>query len=65
MDLYVGIAKCLSEMSDTEIDRISRVTEVQYYVTIRASQQKVILEKKHLYHVLPFAQVNDSVLFMC
>lgn len=32
MDLYVGIAKCLSEMSDTEIDRIAQVTEVQYVV---------------------------------
>ena len=30
MDLYVGITKCLSEMSDTEIDRIAQVTEVQY-----------------------------------
>ncbi|GAA6230680.1 focadhesin [Lates japonicus] len=30
VDLYVGVAKCLSEMSDTEIDRIARVTEVQY-----------------------------------
>lgn len=29
VDLYVGIAKCLSEMSDTEIERITRVTEVQ------------------------------------
>ncbi|KAM7365969.1 hypothetical protein PAMP_015444 [Pampus punctatissimus] len=29
VDLYVGIAKCLSEMSDTEIDRIARVTEAQ------------------------------------
>uniref|UniRef100_A0AAY4E126 Focadhesin n=1 Tax=Denticeps clupeoides TaxID=299321 RepID=A0AAY4E126_9TELE len=28
MDLYEGIAKCLSEMSDTEIDRICKVTEV-------------------------------------
>uniref|UniRef100_A0A3Q3XJJ0 Uncharacterized protein n=1 Tax=Mola mola TaxID=94237 RepID=A0A3Q3XJJ0_MOLML len=27
--LFVGIAKCLSEMSDTEIDRITRVTEAQ------------------------------------
>ncbi|XP_034020225.1 focadhesin isoform X1 [Thalassophryne amazonica] len=27
VDLYVGVAKCLSEMSDTEIDRIVRVTE--------------------------------------
>ncbi|KAM9424589.1 focadhesin isoform 2-T2 [Pholidichthys leucotaenia] len=26
VDLYVGIAKCLSEMSDTEIDRITRVS---------------------------------------
>uniref|UniRef100_UPI0037E81FBB focadhesin n=1 Tax=Semicossyphus pulcher TaxID=241346 RepID=UPI0037E81FBB len=29
VDLYVGITKCLSEMSDTEIDRIARVTETQ------------------------------------
>ncbi|XP_041635386.1 focadhesin [Cheilinus undulatus] len=29
VDLYVGITKCLSEMSDTEIDRICRVTETQ------------------------------------
>ncbi|KAK2900269.1 focadhesin isoform X1 [Channa argus] len=29
VDLYVGIAKCLSEMSDTEIDRITQVTEAQ------------------------------------
>ncbi|KAF7647416.1 hypothetical protein LDENG_00172290, partial [Lucifuga dentata] len=27
VDLYVGIAKCLSELSDTEIERISRITE--------------------------------------
>ncbi|KAG7462013.1 hypothetical protein MATL_G00197400 [Megalops atlanticus] len=27
VDLYVGIAKCLSEMTDTEIDRIAHVTE--------------------------------------
>ncbi|KAG5845485.1 hypothetical protein ANANG_G00139630 [Anguilla anguilla] len=27
LGLYVGIAKCLSEMTDTEIDRITRVTE--------------------------------------
>lgn len=31
MNLYVGIAKCLSEMSDTEIDRIAQVTQVQYF----------------------------------
>uniref|UniRef100_A0A8C4NVA7 DUF3730 domain-containing protein n=1 Tax=Dicentrarchus labrax TaxID=13489 RepID=A0A8C4NVA7_DICLA len=29
VDLYVGIAKCLSEMSDTEIDRIAQVTEME------------------------------------
>ncbi|XP_053199817.1 focadhesin [Scomber japonicus] len=29
VDLYVGITKCLSEMSDTEIDRIAQVTEAQ------------------------------------
>ncbi|XP_034470972.1 focadhesin [Hippoglossus hippoglossus] len=27
VDLYMGVAKCLSEMSDTEIDRIAQVTE--------------------------------------
>lgn len=27
--LYVGLARCLSEMSDTEIERITRVTEVR------------------------------------
>lgn len=32
VDLYVGVTKCLSEMSDTEIDRIARVTEVHYDV---------------------------------
>ncbi|AWO95702.1 putative focadhesin isoform 2 [Scophthalmus maximus] len=29
VDLYMGVAKCLSEMSDTEIDRIAQVTETQ------------------------------------
>ncbi|XP_037614520.1 focadhesin [Sebastes umbrosus] len=29
VDLYVGITKCLSEMSDAEIDRVARVTEAQ------------------------------------
>ncbi|XP_030579046.1 focadhesin [Archocentrus centrarchus] len=29
VDLYVGIAKCLSEMSDTEIERITHVSEAQ------------------------------------
>ncbi|KAK5876236.1 hypothetical protein CesoFtcFv8_027226 [Champsocephalus esox] len=29
VDLYVGVAKCLSEMSDAEIDRITKVTEAQ------------------------------------
>uniref|UniRef100_A0A3B4FQ75 Focadhesin n=1 Tax=Pundamilia nyererei TaxID=303518 RepID=A0A3B4FQ75_9CICH len=29
VDLYVGVAKCLSEMSDTEIERIMKVSEVQ------------------------------------
>ena len=28
MELYEGVAKCLSEMSDSEIDRIATVTEV-------------------------------------
>lgn len=28
VDLYVGVARCLSEMSDTEIDRIVQVSEV-------------------------------------
>ncbi|XP_032439079.1 focadhesin isoform X2 [Xiphophorus hellerii] len=29
VDLYVGVARCLSEMSDTEIDRIVQVSEAQ------------------------------------
>ncbi|CAJ1086531.1 focadhesin [Xyrichtys novacula] len=29
VDLYVGVTKCLSELSDTEIDRIARVSESQ------------------------------------
>nr|XP_046235770.1 focadhesin isoform X2 [Scatophagus argus]XP_046235771.1 focadhesin isoform X2 [Scatophagus argus] len=29
VDLYVGITKCLSELSDPEIDRIAQVTETQ------------------------------------
>ncbi|XP_077401098.1 focadhesin isoform X2 [Vanacampus margaritifer] len=29
VDFYVGVAECLSEMSDTEIDRIAGVTETQ------------------------------------
>ncbi|XP_040887163.1 focadhesin [Toxotes jaculatrix] len=29
VDLYMGVAKCLSEVSDTEIERITRVTETQ------------------------------------
>uniref|UniRef100_A0A669ESE4 Focadhesin n=1 Tax=Oreochromis niloticus TaxID=8128 RepID=A0A669ESE4_ORENI len=29
LDLYVGVAKCLSEMSDTEIERIMKVSETQ------------------------------------
>ncbi|XP_061566446.1 focadhesin isoform X2 [Cololabis saira] len=29
VDLYVGISKCLSEMSDPEIDRVARVSEAQ------------------------------------
>lgn len=28
--LYEGLAMCLSEMCDTEIERITRVTEVQH-----------------------------------
>uniref|UniRef100_A0AAX7VFS8 DUF3730 domain-containing protein n=1 Tax=Astatotilapia calliptera TaxID=8154 RepID=A0AAX7VFS8_ASTCA len=29
LDLYVGVAKCLSEMSDTEIERIMKVSEME------------------------------------
>uniref|UniRef100_A0A3P9C1V1 Focadhesin n=1 Tax=Maylandia zebra TaxID=106582 RepID=A0A3P9C1V1_9CICH len=29
VDLYVGVAKCLSEMSDTEIERIMKVSEME------------------------------------
>uniref|UniRef100_A0A7N8Y4K1 Focadhesin n=1 Tax=Mastacembelus armatus TaxID=205130 RepID=A0A7N8Y4K1_9TELE len=46
--LYVGIAKCLSEMSDTEIDRITRVEEIQmekacFVLTYLTSQGRVPL----------------------
>lgn len=30
MDIYLGLAKCVSEMSDAEIERIARVTEVPH-----------------------------------
>ncbi|XP_028988970.1 focadhesin isoform X2 [Betta splendens] len=48
VDLYVGISKCLSEMSDTEIERITRVTEAQmekscFVLTYLASQGRVPL----------------------
>uniref|UniRef100_A0A7N8WSZ9 Focadhesin n=1 Tax=Mastacembelus armatus TaxID=205130 RepID=A0A7N8WSZ9_9TELE len=44
--LYVGIAKCLSEMSDTEIDRITRVEEMEkacFVLTYLTSQGRVPL----------------------
>uniref|UniRef100_A0A3Q2C776 Focadhesin n=1 Tax=Cyprinodon variegatus TaxID=28743 RepID=A0A3Q2C776_CYPVA len=31
VDLYVGVARCLSEMSDTEIDRIVQVSQVGFF----------------------------------
>lgn len=34
--LYVGLASCLSEMCDTEIERITRVTEVEKRKTKKA-----------------------------
>ncbi|KAM9837030.1 focadhesin [Aulostomus maculatus] len=48
LDMYVGIAKCLSEMSDTEIDRIARVTEAHmektcFVLAYLASQGRVPL----------------------
>ncbi|XP_026208775.1 focadhesin [Anabas testudineus] len=48
VDLYVGVAKCLSEMSDTEIDRITQVSEVQmekscFVLTYLISQGRVPL----------------------
>ncbi|XP_039996604.1 focadhesin [Xiphias gladius] len=48
VDLYMGVAKCLSEMSDTEIDRIARVTETQmektcFILTYLTSQGRVPL----------------------
>ncbi|XP_054608420.1 focadhesin isoform X3 [Dunckerocampus dactyliophorus] len=48
VDLYVGIAKCLREMSDTEIDRIASVTEAQmektcFVLAYLASQGRIPL----------------------
>uniref|UniRef100_A0A673ARV5 Focadhesin n=1 Tax=Sphaeramia orbicularis TaxID=375764 RepID=A0A673ARV5_9TELE len=46
MELYVGTSKCLSEMSDTEIDRISRVTEMEkscFILAFLTSQGRVPL----------------------
>lgn len=34
LDVYVGAAKCLSAMSDSDIDRIAQVVEVKYCVII-------------------------------
>uniref|UniRef100_A0A673AJC7 Focadhesin n=1 Tax=Sphaeramia orbicularis TaxID=375764 RepID=A0A673AJC7_9TELE len=46
VELYVGTSKCLSEMSDTEIDRISRVTEMEkscFILAFLTSQGRVPL----------------------
>uniref|UniRef100_A0AAQ6IU57 DUF3730 domain-containing protein n=1 Tax=Anabas testudineus TaxID=64144 RepID=A0AAQ6IU57_ANATE len=46
VDLYVGVAKCLSEMSDTEIDRITQVSEMEkscFVLTYLISQGRVPL----------------------
>ncbi|XP_063756490.1 focadhesin [Eleginops maclovinus] len=48
VDLYVGVARCLSEMSDAEIDRITKVTETQmektcFVLAYLASQGRVPL----------------------
>lgn len=32
LGVYVGVAKCLSAMSDSEIDRIAQVAEVKHCV---------------------------------
>ncbi|CAF93350.1 unnamed protein product, partial [Tetraodon nigroviridis] len=53
--LYVGLARCLSEMSDTEIERITRVTE--------AGMEKSCLVLAHLTSEgrLPLLALNDVV----
>ncbi|XP_029381760.1 focadhesin isoform X2 [Echeneis naucrates] len=48
VDLYTGVSRCLSEMSDTEVDRITRVTETQmektcFVLAYLASQGRVPL----------------------
>uniref|UniRef100_A0A3Q3X776 Uncharacterized protein n=1 Tax=Mola mola TaxID=94237 RepID=A0A3Q3X776_MOLML len=41
--LFVGIAKCLSEMSDTEIDRITRMEKTCFVLAYLTSQGRVPL----------------------
>uniref|UniRef100_A0A3P9NBR5 Focadhesin n=1 Tax=Poecilia reticulata TaxID=8081 RepID=A0A3P9NBR5_POERE len=53
VDLYVGVARCLSEMSDTEIDRIVQVSEVEkacFVLAFLTSQGR-----------LPLLSLNDVI----
>ena len=34
LELYVGVARCLSEMTDDEASRLAQLTEVRAYVYI-------------------------------
>uniref|UniRef100_A0A8C5EA82 DUF3730 domain-containing protein n=1 Tax=Gouania willdenowi TaxID=441366 RepID=A0A8C5EA82_GOUWI len=43
VDLYVGIARCLSEMSDTEIDRITHMEKSGFILAYLTSQGRVPL----------------------
>ncbi|XP_056883084.1 focadhesin [Takifugu flavidus] len=53
--LYVGLAKCLSELCDTEIDRITRVTED------RMEKAAFILAYLTSKARLPFLGLNDVI----
>uniref|UniRef100_H2RQ74 Focadhesin n=1 Tax=Takifugu rubripes TaxID=31033 RepID=H2RQ74_TAKRU len=53
--LYVGLAKCLSELCDTEIDRITRVTED------RMEKAAFILAYLTSKGRLPFLGLNDVI----
>lgn len=36
LGVYVGLAQCLSEMSDSDIDGIARVAEVKYCAIVQS-----------------------------
>uniref|UniRef100_A0A3Q2XY33 Focadhesin n=1 Tax=Hippocampus comes TaxID=109280 RepID=A0A3Q2XY33_HIPCM len=57
VDYYVGVADCLSEMSDTEIDRIAGVTEV-------SKRMEWLLELMGLIRNVAYGATADSTDFL-